>query len=99
MKASSEFATLLKEGRRQEASELLRAGVHLVGATGERSSRVAMEAASRIGSGDLLSTIYFMNKPHAWLDGQTPLARAEQSEEGHEFVLDMSGAIEAGVYI
>ena len=29
----------------------------------------------------------------------TPLERAEQSEEGLAFVIDMIGAIEAGVYI
>ena len=40
-----------------------------------------------------------MNKPHPWLEGQTPLERAEQSDEGLEFVIDMIGAIEAGVYI
>ena len=40
-----------------------------------------------------------MNKSHPWLDGQTPLERAEQSDEGLEFVIDMIGAIEGGVYI
>ena len=73
--------------------------MHLVGATGQRSRRAALEAATRIYAGDLLSTIFFMNKIHPWLDGQTPLERAEQSEEGLEFVIDMIGAIEAGVYI
>lgn len=33
------------------------------------------------------------------LDGQTPLERAEQSDEGLEAVIDMIGTIEAGVYI
>ncbi|MCA0978673.1 MbcA/ParS/Xre antitoxin family protein [Qipengyuania flava] len=46
-----------------------------------------------------MSTIFFMNKVHPWLDGQTPLECAEQSEEGLKFVLDMIGAIEAGVHI
>ena len=99
MKASSEFATLLKAGRRQEANNLLREGVHQVGATGERSSRAAVQAATRIYAGDLLSAIFFMNKIHLWLDGQTPLEPPEQSEEGLELVIDMIGAIEAGVYI
>ena len=99
MKASSEFATLLKEGRRRGASELLREGAHLVTATGERSARAGLEAATRICLGELSSTIFFMNKIHPWLDDQTPLERAEQSDEGLAFVIDMIGAIEAGVYI
>lgn len=99
MKTSSEFAKLLKAGRRQEANDLLRQGMNLVGAIGERSSRAALEAATRICAGDLLSTIFFMNKIHPWLDGQTPLERAERSDEGLEFVIDMIGAIEAGVHI
>ena len=40
-----------------------------------------------------------MNQIHPWLDGQTPLERAEQSDNGLEFVIDMIGAIEAGVFI
>ena len=99
MKASSEFATLLKAGRRQEESSLLREGVHLVGAIGERSANAALEAATRICSGELLSIIFFMNKIHPSLDGQTPLERAQQSDEGFAFVIDMIGAIEAGVYM
>ena len=55
----------------------------------------AFEAAARICGGDLLSTIIFMNQIHPWLDGQTPLERAEQSDNGLEFVIDMIGAIEA----
>lgn len=39
-----------------------------------------------------------MNKIHLWLEGQTPLGRAEQSDEGLEFVIDMIGAIEAEDY-
>ena len=99
MKASSEFAKLLRAGRRQEANDLLRQGMHLVGAIGERSSRAALEAATRICAGDLLSTILFMNMIHPWLEAQTPLERAEQSDEGLAFVIDMIGAIEAGVHI
>ncbi|MAR55566.1 MAG: hypothetical protein CMM93_00130 [Rickettsiales bacterium] len=73
--------------------------MHLVGATGERPTRVALEAAARICADDLLSTIFFMNKIHLWLGGQTPLELAEQSDEGLEFVIDMIGATEVGVYI
>ena len=78
---------------------LLREGVQLRGSTGNRSERAALEVATRTYAGDLLSTIFFMNKVHPGLDGQTPLERAEQSDEGLEFVLDKIGAIEAGVYI
>ena len=78
---------------------LLREGVHLRGSTGKRSERAALEVATRIYAGDLLSTIFFMNKIHPWLDGQTPLERAEESVEGLEFVIDIIGAIEAGVHI
>ena len=78
---------------------LLREGVHLRGSTGKRSERAALEVAMRIYAGDLLSTIFSMRKSQLSLDGQTPLERAEQSEEGLAFVMDMIGAIEAGVYI
>lgn len=78
---------------------LLREGVHLRGSTGKQSDRAALEAATRLFACDLLSTIFFMNKVHTWLDGQTPVERAEQSEEGIEYVIDMIGAIEVGVYI
>jgi uncharacterized protein (DUF2384 family) len=73
--------------------------VELLGSAAERSNRAALEGATYIYAGDLLSTIFFMNKVHPWLNGQTPLERAEQSDEGLEFVIDMIGAIEAGVYI
>lgn len=93
------FAELLNANRYSNAGELLSEGVHLVGATGERPTRAALEAAARICAGDLLSSIFFMTKVHLWLDGQTPIERAEQSDEGLEFVIDMIGATEAGVYI
>ena len=54
---------------------------------------------ARVCAGDLLSTILFMHKIHPWLEGQTPLERAEQSDEGLAYVIDMIGAIEAGVHI
>lgn len=90
--------TLIKVGRSSDAAVLLRKDVHLVWATGERSNRAALEVATRICGGNLLSTIFFINKTHLWLASQTPLERAEQSDEGLEFVIDMIGAIEAGVY-
>lgn len=99
MRQSPNLAALLKVGDHAEAISLLRDGVQLVGAIDGRSDRAALEAATRLFAGDLLSTIFFMNKVHPWLDGQTPLERAEESDEGLEFVFDMIGAIEAGVYI
>lgn len=93
------FAELLNANRYPDAGELLSEGVYLVGAIGERSTRAALEAAARICADDLLSTIFFMNKIHPGLERQTPLERAEQSDEGLEFVIDMIGATEAGVYI
>ena len=99
MKQGPNLVTLLDVGDRAEAISLLRDGVELVGAVDDRSDRAALEAATRLFAGDLLRTIFFMNKIHPWLDGHTPLECAEQSEEGLTFVLDMIGAIEAGVYI
>ena len=99
MHSSPNLAILIEAGRSTDAAVLLREGVLLVGATGEPSSRAALEVATRIYAGDLLSTIFFMNKIHPWLDGQTPIECAEQFEEGLAFVIDMTGAIEAGVYI
>lgn len=99
MHSPPNLVTLIEAGRSSDAAELLREAVHLLGATGERSNRAALEATTRIYAGDLLSTIFFMNTTHPWLDGQTPLERAEQSEEGLEYVIDMIGAIEAGVSI
>lgn len=93
------LVTLIEAGRRSEAAVLLRKGVHQLSSTGERSNRAALEAAARICAGDLLSSIFFMNKVHLWLDGQTPIERAEQSDEGLEFVINMIGATQAGVYI
>lgn len=90
---------LIEAGREDEAAALLMYGAHLVGAIGPRSIKAALEAACRLNAGDLLGTIYFMNRQHPWLDGQTPLEKTEESDEGLEFVIEMIGAIEAGVYI
>lgn len=91
--------SLLERGRDAEAVPVLMRGVHLIGATGERSVRAALKAARDLYAGDVMATIYFMNRQHPWLGGQTPIERAEESEEGLAFVLEMIGAIEAGVYI
>lgn len=90
---------LIAAGREMEATALLKAGVHLVGAVGLRSTRVARAATERLFDGDFMGTIHFMNHRHPWLAGQTVMERAEQSDEDVDFLLDMIGAIEAGVYI
>lgn len=90
---------LIEAKREDEAVALLGEGVHLVGAVGSRSAKVALEAASRLFGGDLIGTIRFMNHRHPWLGGQTVMERAEQSDEDVDFVIDMIRAIEAGVYI
>jgi uncharacterized protein (DUF2384 family) len=99
MSENSNILKLIEADRKDEAIALLTQGVSLVGAIGPRSARAALEVAARFYSGDLMATIYFMNRQHPWLAGQTPIERAEESEEGLEFVIDMIGAIEAGVYI
>lgn len=86
-------------GQSEDAASLLIDGVHLVGANGERSLAVALEAAKELFGGSLLSTVQFMNSHHPWLNGQTPLERAEESDEGRDFVISMIGAIAAGVYV
>ena len=92
-------AVLLESRRTSEARKMLHSGVHVVGSIGARSAQAPIEAATRLYAGDLISTLLFMNKVHSWLDGQTLLERAEQSDEGLESVIDMIGTIEAGVYI
>lgn len=90
---------LIGTDRNDEAARLLAEGIHLVGASGDRSLAVALEAARKLFGGDFRSTVEFMNRRHPWLDGQTPLERAEASDDGRDFVLSMIGAIESGVYI
>ena len=89
---------LISAGREEEAVSLLKEGAHLVGAIGPRSAKVALEAAKLLFNGDLLSTMNFMNYQHPWLGGLTVMERAEQSDEDVDFVIDMIGAIQAGVY-
>lgn len=90
---------LVEAGRVDEASALLLEGLHLVGATGKRSTTAALYASEHLYAGGLVSTIYFMNYRHPWLLGQTPLQKAEESDKGLEFVIDMIEAIAAGVYV
>lgn len=90
---------LIETNRNDEAAELLTDGIHLVGAIGDRSLVVALEAAKKLFAGDLSSTIQFMNYRHPWLDGQTPLEHAEESDEGRNSVLSMISAIESGTYL
>ena len=90
---------LIEAGHKHEALAVLNQGFRLAAAAGHRSSTAALEAASRLYGGDVVATTLFMNRQHPWLGGQTPIERAEESEEGLEFVIDMIGAIEAGVHI
>lgn len=90
---------LADAGRTEEASQLLTDGIHLVGATGERSLEVAIKAARELFEGDFYSTVLFMNRHHPWLKGKTPLEHAEESDEGREFVMNLIDAAVAGVYI
>jgi uncharacterized protein (DUF2384 family) len=90
---------LIEADRKDEAIALLMQGARLIGASGPRSAQAALEVAARLYAGDLMDTIYFMNRQHLWLGGQTPIERADESDEGLEFVIDMIRAIEAGVYI
>ena len=91
------IVTLIEDGRK-EALAVLTEGFRLAAAAGARSSKAALEAATRLYGGDLVATAVFMNRQHPWLGGHTPLERAEESEEGLADVLEMLGAIEAGVY-
>ena len=90
---------LIETDRNDEAANLLTDGIHLVGAIGDRSLAVALEAATKLFGGDLSSTIQFMNYRHPWLDGQTPLEHTEDSNEGRNSVLNMISAIESGAYL
>ena len=93
------LTVLFESGRTSEARMMLQNGVQVVGGISARSTQAAIEAATRRYAGDLISTLLFMNKSHPWLDGQTSLEHAQQSEAGLEFVIDMIGAIEDGVHI
>ena len=96
---SSNLLELIETNRNDEAAELLINGIHLVGAIGDSSLAVALEAATKLFAGDLSSTIQFMNYRHPWLDGQTPLEHTEDSNEGRNSVLNMISAIESGAYL
>lgn len=97
--ARSNLKSLVAAARKDEAIALLMAGVRQVGATGPRSAQAALAVAEKLCAGDLMLTISFMNRRHRWLDGQTLIERAEQSEDGLDFALEMITAIDYGVYI
>lgn len=84
--------------KEQELQDLLTRHFDVTAAIGPRSTAAASEVVTRIYYGDLLKTIVFMNVPHAWLGGRTPLERAEESDEGLADVMDFIGAVEAGTY-
>ena len=89
---------LIEAGRKEEAIVLLTKGFRLAAAAGSRSTTAALEAATRLFCGNLEQTIIFMRRPHLQLNGDTPLERAERSDEGLEDVLTLIGRAEAGVY-
>ena len=99
MSKQSNISELMDAGHEDEAVALLVQGIRLVAAVGPRSAKAALEVAQRLYGGDLVQTIYFMNRSHPWLGEQTPIERAERSDEDLEVVLNMCGQIEAGVYI
>lgn len=97
--AESNIRALIDAGREKEAIAVLIEGVQLRAAVGARSAQAALKAAMHLYDGDVVATVWFMNRQHPWLGGQTPIERAEESDDGLEFVIDMIGAIGAGVYI
>ncbi|MFN3724769.1 MAG: MbcA/ParS/Xre antitoxin family protein [Allosphingosinicella sp.] len=90
---------LVESGHDEDATALLRKRYQVAAAAGPRSTKVALEAAIRLFGGDLRMTITFMNRPTPILNGDTPLERAERSEQDMELVLGWIGQIEAGVYV
>ena len=93
------LAKLHALGCEAEVAAVLLKGIPLPVATGARSTKVAIEVAQRLCAGDLSATAFFMNRRHPWLGGQRPIERAEESDDDLAFVLEMIGAIEAGVFI
>jgi hypothetical protein len=75
---------LIETGRNDEAVAVLTEGFCLAAAAGDRSSKAALETATRLYGGDVVATAKFMNRQHPWLGGQTPIARAKESEKGLE---------------
>lgn len=92
------IVALIEAGRKEEALAVLTEAFRLAAAAGARSSKAALEAATRLYGGDLVTTACFMNRPHPWLNDRTPLERADTSDEGLQEVIELIGAIEAGVY-
>lgn len=62
-------------------------------------TRKLESSSGRATPGDLWATIKFMNRPAPSLGRSTPMELAEESEEGLAAVLNLIGAIEAGVYV
>lgn len=83
----------------EEAKKLLRQSYAVRAAIGDRSEIAALAAARMLFGGDLWETIKFMNRPAPSLGRSTPMELAEESEEGLAAVLNLIGAIEAGVYV
>lgn len=98
MTETPNIVELIESGRAEEAVALLTKQFRVAAAAGSRSTKLALEVSTRLYGGDLRKTIYFMNTPHPWLSGDTPLQRAERSQKDLNDMLDMIGQIEAGVY-
>ena len=82
-----------------EAPDLLCEDASLVGASGGRTDSATLETATRICSGEQLSNFLFVNKIFAWLGGLKLLKKAAMLGDGLEFLIDILGALEAGVHI
>ncbi|MGS1018099.1 hypothetical protein [Allosphingosinicella humi] len=95
---ASNLAELVQQGRQEEAESLLNQKFEVSAAVGERSTKVALEAATRLFAGNLRATIFWMNRRMYGSD-DTPLQAAERSEEDMGWVINRIGQIEGGVYI
>jgi hypothetical protein len=87
---------LVEAGREAEALELLRKPMSFAAATGPRSARAALEAATRLHGGDLTATVLWMSF-HNFCLGASPRERAEKSDADLDRVLRLIAALEAWV--
>lgn len=89
---------LVQAGRRDEALALLSQPIPIAAAVGRRSAAVALAAATLLFEGDVENTARWMTRRNVHL-GATPLAYAEQSDEGQERVLEMINQLRHGIYL
>lgn len=93
------ICALIDAGDTDEAIAVLTKSFGVTAAIGPRSTKIALEVATRLFAGDLWATIQFMNRRTPILNGDTPMQKAERSEADCEIVLNWIGQIAAGVYI